>query len=423
MDGAGAVLTYPLQWGLCGGLSTVASMDSPAASLPASTCRVAFLGPRGTFTEEALYAMVRAGVIPGTRAEVHGAHGAETARGMLSGVRVEGFLRGEQQAVEALAVDSPRAALNAVREGRADYACVAMESAIDGPIAQTEDALVDGDPLVIIGEVMVPVEFSILVRPGTAVGSVATLSTHPAAYAQVSRWLSAHMSGVEFIPASSNAAAAQAVAEGRVDAAAAPARAGEIHHLEPLATAVADVPGAYTRFVLVTTPGSIPARTGHDRTGVVFRLKNRPSSLVDALQELSIRGVDMFRISSRPTRVSLGTYVFHVGIVGHISDDAVAEALAGLYRRTEFLRFVGSWPRAQVPQRHSVSGDGTGDAGFTGSPAACGAGGSTEVAALAVSGASSVSGALITHPSAGTLPPDYSESKTWVEHLQKQVRG
>lgn len=313
--------------------------------------RVTFLGPRGTFTEQALHDMIRAG-----------------------------HLNAPDTHITTIPVDSPKAALDAIRTGDADYACVAMESSVDGPIAQTEDALAHGDDLLITQEVLVPVEFSILHRPDTAPEEARTFTTHPAAEAQVRQWVAENLPHVEFVPASSNGAAAQAVAEGRADIAAAPARAGEIHGLHALATGVADVPGAYTRFVLVTTPGRITPRTGRDRTGVAFTLVNKPSSLLDALAELSIRGVDMSRISSRPTRTSMGTYVFHVGIVGHIEDDAVAEALAGLHRSTESLRFLGSWPRAAADVADP-------------------------------------------HNTAGTAPPDYAESRNWVESLKTQTRG
>ncbi|RAV33745.1 prephenate dehydratase, partial [Corynebacterium heidelbergense] len=138
---------------------------------------------------------------------------------------------------------------------------------------------------------------------------------------------------------------AAAGAAGEVDAAAAPARAGEIHGLEPLATGVADVKGANTRFVLVGNAQASSERTGQDRTAIVFTLPNRPAALWTALSELAVRSVDMSRIESRPTRTGMGAYVFHMELIGHIEDEAVAEALAGLHRRTERLTFLGSWPQ------------------------------------------------------------------------------
>ena len=300
-------------------------------------CRVAFLGPRGTFTEQALREFVSAGHVPAQ---------AET--------------------VEAAA---PGVALKMVRDNHAEFACVALESSVDGPVAQTEDALVTGDRLQIYHEVIVPVAFTIMVRPGTKPEDVRTITTHPVAEAQVRQWIAKHLPNAQFVPASSNGAAAQMVAEGGADAAAAPERAREIHGLEALAQNVADVPGAHTRFVLVGKPAAPTPRTGNDRTGVAFILENQPSSLLDALTQLSARGVDMSRISSRPLRgvwnapgtsegdlPMSGHYVFHVGLVGHIEDAAVAEALAGLRRVARHVRYLGSWPASEdVKNRHQGS--------------------------------------------------------------------
>ncbi|XSE59695.1 prephenate dehydratase [Corynebacterium auriscanis] len=341
-----------------------------------SRCRVAFLGPRGTFTEQALREFMAAGHVP--------------------------------PAAETVEVAAPGVALKMVREGQADFACVALESSVDGPVAQTEDALAAGERLQIYHEVIVPVAFTIMVRQGMAPEDARTITTHPVAEAQVTQWIAEHLPHVTFVPASSNGAAAQMVAEGRADVAAAPERAREIHDLEALAKNVADVPGAHTRFVLVGKPGAPTPRTGNDRTGVAFVLENQPSSLLDALTQLSGRGVDMSRISSRPLRGALeaanssgsfgapgiteamgalgattvtageslpmaGHYVFHVGVVGHIDDAAVAEALAGLHRVARHVRYLGSWPASEdVKNRHQ-----------------------------------------------GSAPPSFTESVTWVDRLKQ----
>lgn len=257
-------------------------------------------------------------------------------------------------------VHTARQALDTVRDGEADFACVALESSVDGPVAQVEDALVQGRELQIYREVLVPIAFSILVRPGTRLEDIQTFATHPVAQAQVRCWMEDNVPSAAFMSAHSNAAAAAMVAEGDADAAAAPARAGELYGLEPLAEQVADVSGAFTRFVLVGNPGQPTPRTGKDRTGVAFSLHNRPGSLLDALSQFSARGVDMARISSRPLReangTTMGTYIFHVGLIGHLEDDAVADALAGLYRHVKTLFYLGSWPVAeQQLDRHEGS--------------------------------------------------------------------
>ncbi|WJZ03879.1 prephenate dehydratase [Corynebacterium freiburgense] len=278
--------------------------------------KVAFLGPAGTFTEEALWRFVGMGCFEGE--------------------------------VVPLGVGSPGEALDAVRNGDAEFAVVAIENSVDGSVTPTFDALA-GNGVQIFQETDIEVMFSILVRPGTK--EIRTFATHPVARQQVRGWLAEHLPGVEFVAASSNAAAAQMVAEGRVDAAAAPGRAAELFGLERMADEVADVRGARTRFVVVGRPGVPTRRSGADRTAVVFTLPNKPGSLVGALTEFALRGVDMSRIESRPTRTGLGTYRFHVDLIGHIDDAPIAEALRALYLRCEQLSFLGSWPTLDIVSR------------------------------------------------------------------------
>ncbi|MFC6318275.1 prephenate dehydratase [Corynebacterium gerontici] len=272
--------------------------------------RIAFLGPSGTFTEAALKAFQARGVV------------AEA---------------------EAVAAANPREAIQAVRAGEVDYACVAIENSVDGPVTPTFDALAEAEGAQIYAEVDLAIEFALMTR-GCTLAQAKSITTHPVAYQQIQSWLGEHAPGIEFIAASSNAAAAQAVAEGRADVAAAPVHAAEIYGLDVQADHVADVPDARTRFVLVGRSGKPPARTGADRTSAVFTLPNRPGSLVSALGEFAMRGVDLTRIESRPTRSGLGTYRFHVDILGHIDDAPVGEALQALHMASETLSFLGSWP-------------------------------------------------------------------------------
>ncbi|WP_448852600.1 prephenate dehydratase [Corynebacterium sp. 335C] len=281
---------------------------------------VTYLGPRGTFTETALLTLARRGDIPGAAGE---------------------------DDVTAVPVATPAEALAQVRRGEADYACVAIENSVDGPVTPTFDALTAGPELQIYRETEIGVAFSILVRPGTGAADVASFVTHPVAYPQVKEWVDGHLPGVEVFGASSNAAAAHLVADGVRDACAAPARAGELLGLEALAEGVADVRGARTRFVLVGRPGAPTPRTGRDRTSVSFTLPHKPGTLMDAMNEFAVRGISLSRIESRPTRRLMGTYRFHIDLIGHVDDPAVAEALAALHRRAEDLRFLGSWPAGE----------------------------------------------------------------------------
>lgn len=276
-----------------------------------STTTVAYLGPVGTFTEEALWLF-------------------------------RDHIPGE---ITPLPVDSPSEALNAVREGRAQYAVVAIENSVDGAVTSTSDAFVEGGGVMIYREVELPISFAIMTRPGLPLREITRFSTHPVAHCQVRRWLEDNLPGAEFTAASSNAAAAKAVAEGEADAAAAPRRAADLFGLDVHAEGIADMSGARTRFVLAG-PTSVPTkRTGNDRTSVVFQLPNEPGTLVGALQEFAYRGVDLTRIESRPTRETANTYNFYVDLVGHIDDVPVAEALRSLWLRATTIAFLGSWPR------------------------------------------------------------------------------
>ena len=278
---------------------------------------VAYLGPQGTFTEQALIAFAERGFF---------------------GVPIED--------IELYPVDSPAVGLEAVRNGDAAYAVVAIENSVDGAVTPTFDALADQGGVQIFGETDIGIAFSIMAAREMSPAEITTFATHPVARQQVKDWMSQHARKAAYVPASSNAAAARMVAEGHVDAAAAPERAAELFGLVSLATGVADVPDARTRFVVVG-PAAKPADpTGFDRTAVVFTLPNKPGSLVQALTEFSSRGVDLTRIESRPTRTGLGTYRFHADLVGHINDPVIAEALTALYTQCTHIAFLGSWPAA-----------------------------------------------------------------------------
>ncbi len=273
--------------------------------------RIAYLGPEGTFTEAALLAMVAAEMVPLTE-------------------------------FEPFAAGSPSAALEMVRAGDADYACVPIENSIEGSVLPTLDSLATGSLVQVFAEFTLDIAFTIAVRSGVA--EPASIAAYPVARAQVARWVAKNLPKARFQAADSNAAAAVDVAEGRADAAVTTELATRRYGLTALATDVVDEPNARTRFVLAGQPGPPPDRTGADRTSVVLRLDNVPGALVSAMTEFAIRDIDLTRIESRPTRIELGTYIFFLDCVGHIDDDAVAEALKALHRRCVDVRYLGSWP-------------------------------------------------------------------------------
>jgi prephenate dehydratase len=239
-------------------------------------------------------------------------------------------------------------ALAAVRAGEADLACVPVENSVEGAVSATMDALAVDEPLVAVAEVVLPVRFSVLVRPGLTAADVRTVASHPHALAQVQDWLGEHLPGVTQVAANSTAGAAVGVADGEWDAAVTAPVAATHYPLVVLATGVADLAGAVTRFLLLRRPGDLPEPTGSDRTSIVaVAAAERTGVLAEMLTELALRGINLSRIESRPQKGRLGQYRFYLDFDGHVVEQRVGDALAALHRRCQQLRFLGSYPKAE----------------------------------------------------------------------------
>ncbi|MFI9270155.1 prephenate dehydratase [Kitasatospora sp. NPDC052896] len=276
-----------------------------------SATRYTYLGPAGTFTEAALHTLPEAA----TR--------------------------------ELVPVGSVPAALDAVRAGEAAGAFVPIENSVEGAVTATADELATGAPLMIYREVLLPIAFALLVRPGTTLADVKTVTSHPVAQPQVRRWLGKHLPEARWESAASNADGARLVQEGRFDGAFAGEFAAALYGLEPLVTGIHDAENAATRFVLVGRPGRVSSPTGADKTSMVVWLRDdHPGALLELLQEFAVRGVNLMRIESRPTGQGLGNYCFSFDCEGHLTERRVGEALMGLRRICPQVRFLGSYPRA-----------------------------------------------------------------------------
>jgi len=233
-----------------------------------------------------------------------------------------------------------------VRSGAADRAIVPIENSVEGAVTATLDELATGADIAICAELLLPVTFALLGRPGTRVGEIKTVGGHPQAQGQCRRWLAENLPDAEWLPASSNAEAARQAAEGVLDAALAGAFAAGRYGLAVLAEDVDDVAGAVTRFVVVGRPGPVPAATGADRTSLVaFLREDHPGALMELLTEFAVRGINLTRIESRPTGDGLGKYCFSIDCEGHLDDARVGEALMGLRRVCAEVKFLGSYPR------------------------------------------------------------------------------
>ncbi len=240
-------------------------------------------------------------------------------------------------------------ALDDVVSGRSVGAVIAIENSVEGGVSATQDALANIPGLRITGEYLVPVDFVLVARPGTALEDVRVVAAHPVAYAQCHLWLDARLPDHEHLPATSNVSApAQLLDDNAVaDAAIAPPGIDEQYPLEVLAERIGDNPNAVTRFVLVTASTVLPERTGADKTSVIVELPtDQPGGLVEMLEQFATRGVNLSLLESRPIGDALGRYRFVVDLDGHVLDERVADALLGLKRFSPNVIFLGSYPRA-----------------------------------------------------------------------------
>ncbi|HSL08415.1 MAG TPA: prephenate dehydratase [Pseudonocardiaceae bacterium] len=255
---------------------------------------------------------------------------------------------------------SVHAAIAALRTGEVDAACVPVENSVEGSVPATLDAMAQGQPVLAVAEAVLPIQFSVLVRPGTGAADVRTVATHPHAAAQVRRWVCTHLPSAATVLTPSTSAAAVAVLDGQADAAVCAPVAVRHYPLTELATGVHDQGDAETRFLLLRHPGAVPPPTGTDRTSLVAVAAHRPGALLEVLAEFALRGINLTRIESRPMKSKLGEYQFFLDCEGHVAEDAVGDALAELHRRCTWVRFLGSYPRIGA-----ASHPGPDPAGFT----------------------------------------------------------
>ncbi|WP_026874185.1 prephenate dehydratase [Jiangella gansuensis] len=282
------------------------------------THRYAYLGPEATFTEAAALRFPA-----------------------LAGAELEPF-------------PSVHAAINAARAGEVTGAVVPVENSVEGSVNATLDELIRGEPVSITAEVLLPVTFTLLARPGLDLAEVRRILTHPVAEAQCRAWVSAKLPEATISLGPSTAAAASAVAArtpgpdgAPYDAAIAAPLAGERYGLTALASDIGEDSDAVTRFVLVTAPGKPARPTGSDKTTLVaFIRDDHPGALLEILEQFATRGVNLTRIESRPTGNGMGRYCFAIDVEGHVADARVGEAMMGLKRVCGTVRFLGSYPRA-----------------------------------------------------------------------------
>jgi prephenate dehydratase len=276
--------------------------------------RIAYLGPAGTFTEDAL---------------------AEAA--------AEGGLD-----FEPLRTGTVHDAILAVERGEAERALVPFENSIEGSVRSTLDTLAfDAEAVTIVGEHDFAVRAHLIVREGVELEAIEAVLSHPQPLAQCARFLREHLPDVERRAVSSTAAAVRMTGESHRPWAAIGARsAAELYGCVILREGIEDEADNVTRFVWIAPEGTVPQGTGPWKTPLVFSElgEDHPGALVDALEEFSSRKINLSRIESRPLRRGLGRYMFFCDLEGAADDPAVSDAIEALRTKAESVRILGSYP-------------------------------------------------------------------------------
>ena len=267
---------------------------------------VAYLGPEGTFTQEAAYK--------------HFGHSAES---------------------------SPMAAIDEVfREvaaGAADYGVVPIENSTEGVVNHTLDSFLDSS-LQICGEVELRIHHHLLVGSNTSEENITRVYSHPQSLAQCRKWLDANYANIERVPLNSNAEAARRVQSEWNSAAIAGEMAEQKYGLTRLKDRIEDEPDNSTRFLIIGRE-SVPS-SGDDKTSIVVFMRNEPGALYGLLEPFRIHNVDLTRVETRPSRASKWSYVFFIDFTGHHADPNIAAALSEVRDRVAELRVLGSYPCA-----------------------------------------------------------------------------
>ena len=268
---------------------------------------VAYLGPQGTFSEEAA---------------------------------IRQF--GSQSQLQACAsIDD---VFRQVEAGAVHYGVVPIENSTEGTITRTHDLLL-ATPLKICGEVLLAVHQCLMNKSGKATGIKKVLS-HSQSLAQCHEWLNQHYATARQVPVVSNAEAARMAAKDATAAAIASKTAAAVYGLKIIATNIEDEPQNTTRFLVIAAHDAGPS--GQDKTSLVLSTRNVPGAIHSLLSPLAAHGVSMTRLESRPARTGRWEYVFYVDLEGHQQDANVAQALRELVEKAAFLKNLGSYPAGTV---------------------------------------------------------------------------
>ena len=275
-----------------------------------SPLSIAFLGPRGTFTEVAA-------------------------------------LRHFGQSVKTVPFDAIDQVFRKVESGECDCGVVPVENSSEGVVNHTLDMFIRS-PLLICGEVMLRIHHYLLALPSedSDVEQVQRVYSHQQSLAQCRKWLDRHLPGADRIAVASNAEGARSASLEPGTAAIASNIAARIYGLDTLASNIEDEPDNTTRFLVIGSQ-KVP-NSGEDKTSLLLSVKDRPGALLGLIEPFARRAISMTRIESRPACSGLWEYVFFVDIEGHAQDPHIAEALQEIERNTTLFKVLGSYPKAVV---------------------------------------------------------------------------
>lgn len=266
---------------------------------------IAFLGPEGTYTQEA--------------ALKHFGHSVNT--------------------VALVAIDE---VFREVEAGSSPFGVVPIENSTEGVVSHTLDSFMSS-PLKICGEVELRIHHQLLSKSGD-LKDIKRVVSHQQSLGQCREWLDATLPGIERVPAGTNAEAAMIAGNDASVAAIASESAARLYGLNIVAGNIEDEPDNTTRFLVIGKQDTEPS--GDDKTSMLVSCKNRPGALADLLMPLSKHKISMTRIESRPSRKGMWEYVFFLDIEGHIKESRITNALAELEEQAAFMKLLGSYPKA-----------------------------------------------------------------------------
>ena len=248
-------------------------------------------------------------------------------------------------AAEHVPFPSHAAIAAAVEADDVDEGVLAIENSLNGSVAETLDILIHDSTLDIKREVVVAVVHNLIVRPGVSLGDVSVVYSHPHALNQCRRFIDRELPGAQLEAALSTAEAVRlVVGQNGSQAAIGTARAAELYGATVIATHIEDASNNVTRFVVLGR--GTPPPSGHDRTSISFTFaEDRPGSLAGVLNEFARRGVSCSKIESRPTKAIFGEYVFLVDFVAHQDEAVGRELLAAIAPLCDRVKVLGSYPR------------------------------------------------------------------------------